>query len=275
MVGFLSDRFFLHCRTHEHASEILASMQSNSPFKSPEFMMVATVVLMVILISISGMVAPPPSVSIEAFLANETSLHSQVNEELLIRHFFNDERGGFYLDVGCAFAKKNSTTYFLEANLDWTGIGIDAVESYREYWELLRPRSKFIHTAVSDTSGETVIFYQAKHPGLSSLDEDWSEQFGMEDPVPVEIETITLNDLLEREKVEWIDLLSMDIEGAEPLALAGFDIERFAPRLVCIEVNENSESATFIRTYFEKHGYELIEEYVPHDIANWYYRPKG
>ena len=92
--------------------------------------------------------------------------------------------------------------------------------------------------------------------------------------VPVEIETITLNDLLERENVERIDLLSMDIEGAEPLALVGFDIEKYAPRLVCIEVNDDSESAPFIRDYFKKHGYERIEEYLPHDIANWYFRQK-
>ncbi len=94
-------------------------------------------------------------------------------------------------------------------------------------------------------------------------------------PVPVEVETITLNDLLDREKIERIDFMSMDIEGAEPLALAGFDIERFAPQLVCIEVHAGADTEPFIRTYFEEHDYERMEEYVPYDFANWYYRPKG
>jgi len=260
-------------------------MSSSPSFKSPEFILVAAVIFMVILISISGMIAPPPPIpdpvlrspaeySIEEFVDSHAKLYSQFDEELMIRHFFDDEREGVYVDVGCAFPEHGSTTYFMEMRLGWTGIGIDAVEAYSEHWKTARPRSKFIHTAVSDTSGETVTFYQAKHPGLSSFDKDWGDQFGMEDPVPVEIETITLNDLLEREKVEKIDLLSMDIEGAEPLALAGFDIERFAPRLVCIEVNDNSESAPFINKYFKDHGYEQIEAYIPHDIANRYYRPK-
>ena len=29
-----------------------------------------------------------------------------------------------------------------------------------------------------------------------------------------------------------------------------------------------------LRDYFESHGYELIEEYLPHDYVNWYFRPK-
>jgi hypothetical protein len=39
------------------------------------------------------------------------ALYSQKNEELVIRDFFRDRRGGFFLDVGCAFPKNGSTTY--------------------------------------------------------------------------------------------------------------------------------------------------------------------
>ena len=58
------------------------------------------------------------------------------------------------------------------------------------------------------------------------------------------------------------------------MALAGFDIDRFKPELVCIEAHSSKEIETFIRDYFESHGYELIEEYLPHDYVNWYFRPK-
>ena len=95
------------------------------------------------------------------------------------------------------------------------------------------------------------------------------------EPEEVQIETITLDDLLDRERVTKIDLLSMDIEGHEPKGLAGFDIERFQPELVVVEGQVVAESERKVRTYFEEHGYELIEKYRPFDTVNRYFKRKG
>ena len=59
-------------------------------------------------------------------LGTEKKRYSQHNEELIIRDFFQDRREGFFLDVGCAWPIRNSTTYYLEKHLGWSGIGIDA-----------------------------------------------------------------------------------------------------------------------------------------------------
>ena len=88
----------------------------------------------------------------------------------------------------------------------------------------------------------------------------------------VDVPTITLNELLDANDVESIDFLSMDIEQGEPAALAGFDIERFRPELVCIEANLNVRER--ISAYFEEHGYERIDAYLKHDPVNWYFTPK-
>ena len=63
----------------------------------------------------------------------------------------------------------------------------------------------------------------------------------------------------------------MDIEEAEPAALAGFDIERFAPELVCIEANHRIQDE--LLAYFTRHGYERIDAYLEVDAINWYFRP--
>lgn len=89
----------------------------------------------------------------------------------------------------------------------------------------------------------------------------------------VEVETITLDDLLDREGVERIDFLSMDIEQGEPAALAGFDIQRFGPRLVCIEAAPGVREA--IQRYFDRNGYRRIESYLEHDARNWCFTPRG
>jgi len=241
--------------------------------RSPDTLLVVAVLSLVVLFSIAGATAPSAVPIDEFVLANEKQF-SQHNEELMIRHFFGDRRDGVFLDVGCAWPRRNSTTFFLDSFLGWTGIGIDAVEHYREGWEQFRPESTFLHYAVCDESGGTITFHQAAWSGVSSLYEEHAESYSKQASTPVEVRKTTLNDVLTNAGLESIDFLSMDIEGAEPLALKGFDIERFAPKLVCIEMHDGAKNDTIVFDYFVEHGYERIDEYLDHDFANWYFKPK-
>ena len=98
----------------------------------------------------------------------------------------------------------------------------------------------------------------------------WQEVQKFE-PTEIEVPTITLNDLLDREGVEKIDFLSMDINGAEPIALAGFNIERFAPDMVDVEASPHRHEE--LEAYFAKHGYVRLDEYLKYDKTNWYFVP--
>jgi FkbM family methyltransferase len=209
-------------------------------------------------------------------LTTGKKLYSQHDEELIIRDFFQDRRDGFFVDVGAAFPKAGSTTYYLEKHLGWSGIAVDALEAYGPFWKDLRTNSKFFAYAVTDRSGGTVTLYKSGLPNLSSLSKEQAALFVGENKVKaVQVPTITLTKLLDDNGVTSIDFLSMDIEGAEPLALAGFDIERFAPELVCIEVLPEKEQRRKISEYFAKHGYERIDAYLKHDRINWYFKPKS
>ena len=88
----------------------------------------------------------------------------------------------------------------------------------------------------------------------------------------VKVPTITLNDLLEQNGVEKVDFVSMDIEGAQLAALRAFDIEKYAPELLCVEVWLPDQKE--IVAYFERHGYKRIVEYGKYDWVNWYFAPK-
>lgn len=209
------------------------------------------------------------------FLAQRKNLYSHGQEELLIRHFFGDRRNGFYVDIGCFDFHKGSTTYYLEQHLNWSGIGVDAQETYRADWEKYRPRSKYFAYAVTDKSGETITLLKAGPFSSTELDttnlRKWQNITGFE-PGKVEVPTITINDLLDREGVEKIDFLSIDINGAEPIALAGFDIERFAPELVHVEASPHRQEE--LKVYFAQHGYVRIDAYLEYDKVNWYFTPK-
>jgi FkbM family methyltransferase len=220
-----------------------------------------------------GLVASADEVEVGEILKTGTKLYSQNKEELVIRDFFKDRREGVFVDVGAWRWRHASTTYYLEKHLGWTGIAIDAQPGLEEGYVQNRPGTKFFQYIVSDESGGKETLY-LRGP-ISSTDKEHHKSFeGTPEPRrAVEVEKITLNDLLAREGIERIDFLSMDIEKGEPPALAGFDIERFRPALVCVEAG-NPEIQAALTSYFDAHGYERIDAYHEYDWINWYYRPK-
>jgi FkbM family methyltransferase len=201
-------------------------------------------------------------------------LYSQHNEDLILRDFFQGCRNGVFLDVGCASPVDDSNTYYLERHLGWTGIAVDALAEFAPAWQRKRPGSKFFNFLVSDHSDSVEAFYRSELRGTSSAEREKMKGPGGK-PVKFEelrVPTITLTRLLEQNGVARIDFLSMDIEGFEPLALAGFDIERFRPALACVEVKPVVRRQ--ILDYFAAHGYRQLERYLEYDQVNYYFAPK-
>ena len=196
--------------------------------------------------------------------------YSHGREETIIRDFFQDRRGGFFLDVGCWHPISDSNTYYLEHHLGWSGIGVDALPEMARKWKRRRPASRFFNFLVTDHSDTQDPFYRVEYTDISATEKPAPERKVKWEQIKVP--TITLDTLLTANGVSRIDLLSMDIEGAEPLALAGFDIERFQPALVCIEAKVKSREA--IRAYFDRHRYDRIQRYAQFDQVNWYFAPR-
>ncbi len=191
-------------------------------------------------------------------------------EEWVVRDHFQDKRGGVFLDVGAADAREWNNTYFLETALGWSGLAIDAQPEFAPQYARLRPRTRFFSLFVSDASDGVEQFYvPANGPLGATSNKDFA---GSEGGVEVRsVPTITLNDLLAREGIARLDFLSMDIELAEPRALAGFDIERYRPALVCIEAHPQVRQQLI--DYFHRHHYVLAGKYLGVDAQNLYFMP--
>jgi FkbM family methyltransferase len=201
----------------------------------------------------------------------EPKLYSHGNEELIIRDFFEDRKNGFFVDIGANHHQVDSTTLYLEKFLGWSGIAVDAVSDFESGYLENRKNTRFFCLCVSDRSGGSVDFYvtEKNYMRRSSLYERWAKKYGKSHRR--RIPTIRLDDLLEREGVERIDFLSVDVELGEEAALAGFDIEKYRPALVCIEMHRQVRRPLF--DYFSKHGYVLLKKYEGLDPANSYFIP--
>lgn len=218
-------------------------------------------------------VAPPPTAEL-AWLQKTygPDKQSQYVEEWIIRDFFRDQRDGTFVDVGAADYRQYSNTWFLETALGWSGLAIDAQASYAADYAAHRPRTRFESFFVSDRSDAQATLYVNSTKWVASERQSftarWSEQ-----TTPVQVTTITLNDLLPARGIERFDFLSLDIELAEPKALAGFDIERFKPSLVCIEAHP--EVRQQLVDYFHQHQYVVVGKYLRMDDKNLYFMPAG
>jgi len=199
------------------------------------------------------------------------SKNSYGPEEWIVRDFFQDKRDGVFLDVGANHYKSTSNTFYLETVLNWSGIAIDALPEFAADYQTFRPRTKFFAFFVSDKSNERAKMYVLeKNKQIGSGEKAFAEQHG-DKAKEIDVPTITLNDLLDSEKVTTIDYLSLDIELYEPKALQGFDVDRFHPQLVCVEAHPQVRQQ--IIDYFAKHHYVVVGKYLRADPNNLYFTP--
>jgi FkbM family methyltransferase len=197
--------------------------------------------------------------------------NSYSEEEWCIRDFFSDRKDGFFVDVGANDYKVTSNTYYLETVLNWKGIAVEPQRQFEADYATYRPRTKFLSFFVSDASNQQAKMYVLeKNTLIASGNRGFTEQIG-EKAKEIEVPTITLTDLLDSEGVKKIDFLSIDIELWEPKALAGFDVERFRPELVCIEAHPQVRQQ--ILDYFARHHYTVVGKYLRGDVNNLYFTP--
>ena len=155
--------------------------------------------------------------------------------------------------------------------MEWSGIAVEPQQQFQADYIKYRPHTRFFSFFLSDVSNETARLYVAKkNTRVTSAHKEFTQQYN---PQPTEISapTITLSELLDREQVKNIDLLSIDVELHEPKVLAGFDIERFRPALVCIEAKPEVRKP--ILDYFARHGYVVVGKYLRVDMKNLYFAP--
>lgn len=209
---------------------------------------------------------PSAKAFMEAVHAQRTARQRGIVEE-----FFAGRRDGVFVDVGSAHYRDLSTTYFLEEEYGWSGLAIDALEHWRAGYEEHRPRTRFFTYIVTDRAGTEEPFYRLKGDIGSTAVADRKADLASKGAkfTEVLVPTITLDRLLGESGIDKIDFLSMDIEGGEVRALAGFDIGRFRPELVGIEVFPEAEET--ILAWFEQHGYRRIEQYAERHRGDWYF----
>mgnify|MGYP001475042784 FL=1 len=185
--------------------------------------------------------------------------YSMDGEDIFILNHFKNKNNGFYIDVGCYHPLHRNNTFLLHKN-GWSGINIDIHQFSIDLFNYLRPNDVNLNCAVSNSNGVTKMFYQKKLSQLSTIDEKQAKIAFQGNIKTSEIKCFTLDAILEKLKFndKKIDLLDIDVEGADLKVLKGFSLEKFKPELICVEIHEKEIKDSEIYEYLSNFSYELV-----------------
>ena len=160
--------------------------------------------------------------------------YSQGSMDLILNHIFKDKNDGFYIDVGCQHPIKNNNTYLLYKK-GWTGVNIDLDNVNIDLFNFFRPNDKNVNSAVSDKVEKVKLFYYHQKSPINTLDEKISSKQQAKIEKKIDIQTNTLENILDNYSIKKIDLLTIDVEGFELKVIKGLNFNKYKPSVIILE----------------------------------------
>jgi FkbM family methyltransferase len=209
-------------------------------------------------------------------LANKRRSKSQIFQDLQAAVFCSriQNSSNFFVEFGATDGVSLSNTYFLETELNWSGILAEPGKSWQSKLKDNR-RVTMSNKCVWKTTGERLEFVDAVNPDLSGLAitfTDFHNARAHESKSYI-VDTISLNDLLSSEGApKRISLLSIDTEGSELEILRSLDFSSWQFDMIVCEHNFQ-KSRKEIRSLLVSNGYKrhLVMASLWDD---WYVRRK-
>jgi FkbM family methyltransferase len=181
------------------------------------------------------------------------------NEDTAILKYFKDRKNGFYVDVGCYHPIHRNNTHLLHTK-NWSGVNIDTSQFSIDLFNFMRPKDLNYNCAISDKNENIKLFYQKELSQLSTTVKSQAESVFQGNVKEKEIKAFTLDEILSRNKYKdsKIDLLDIDVEGADLKVLMGLSFDRFKPELVCVEIHAKEIEKSDIYNFLIDKNYELL-----------------
>jgi len=178
--------------------------------------------------------------------------YSQFGEDLFIENFFSNKHNGIYVDIGCYHPIKYSNTAKL-FNKGWRGYNIDINQTSIDFFKIVRPRDKNIHTFLSNDSKKKIKYYSG---GLFDARNSISRAHLINCGIKKIYEEYVISEKFDNLLNEKFDFLNIDCEGSDFEVLKLIDLIRFEQALICIEILD--QKINTISDYLKDLNYEFI-----------------
>ncbi len=195
-------------------------------------------------------------------------------ENKLIQEYFNNKKNGYFVEVGANDPTDHgSQTWHLENTLNWHGILVEPIPELAKKCRETRANAEvFECVCVNPDAPQSMTLYipyaQNNEQELFARSaigrniDDGDFQRHKE----IVVQACTLNSILEEAQTKTIDLLSIDVEGAELEVLLGTDLKKYKPNLILLE---DKHLYLTKHRFLKKNGYHLVKRtrqncwYVP------------
>ena len=203
---------------------------------------------------------------------------------------FGRRSEGYFVEVGAYDGENYSNTSCL-ADAGWAGLYIEPIDEFADKCRARHsgnPRVSVLACAASDSAGTAQIFIGDTLTTLVSdqvadyTKIDWAKDLHRGESR--DIRTERLDVILEQANAPvGFDLLVIDVEGAEEKVVNGFDIAKWRPKVMLIELEDEHpdfrdnarvvNSVTAVREKIELAGYKLFFKdhinslYIRADVA--------
>jgi hypothetical protein len=165
---------------------------------------------------------------------------------------------GVYVDLGCGHPIAHSQTHFVR-DLGWKGVAVDGNPDYWQDWKDRGLEHCFVSGVIHHGfNARFAIHENSQTSRLSPTAEmDHPEKWGINRIV--EQKPLRLGAILEERGIEKIDLLTIDLEGAEWEALTQMDMGLHNPTFIISEFKtESSEDDYRVLNSLMHRRYEVI-----------------
>lgn len=188
------------------------------------------------------------------------SSFSQFGEDAVVASLI-PRQTGIYLDVGAGHPVTFSNTYSFYCQ-GWSGVLVEPLPANVEHARLVRPRDSVVQALCGLEADREIEFFEYSPYEYSTTEPERVTELSTRGHEPIaryRLPVLSLRSLMETYKLSDVDLLSIDVEGAELSVLQSADWERFRPAIAVIEEWDSPlQSQTEISHFMQERGYEIM-----------------
>ena len=142
----------------------------------------------------------------------------------------------------------------------WRGINIDIHQFSIDLFNYLRPNDFNFNYAVSNKDEIIDMYYQKKLSQISTIERFQANKVFQGNIKKSKIKSFRLDAILKMVNLKdlKIDLLDIDVEGADLKVLKGLSFEMTNPELICVEIYDKNLKESETYKFLINLNYELI-----------------
>jgi FkbM family methyltransferase len=202
-----------------------------------------------------------------------------LQDKFIEENIFKGYKNGFFIDIGAHDGISINNTLYFEENNNWTGINVEPIPNI--YEKLVKNRPKCINKnyAISDNDGTEQFIYNTGYTEmLSGLKKDYdmrhmnrliseNNRFNSKTQI-IDVKTQKFSTMCEEHNVKHINLLSIDVEGAEFSVIKSIDFDKVFIDFIIFENNYEDNSVPIIQYLINKNFKMVKNSYDIYMIHN-------